>query len=114
MPSTAHSQVSSVTEGKIARSEVVGAATTIWPSHVRGDSHGRQTANWPIRAWCDVPPDRSASMTGSATTQRGERPNPPASTGASRAPGLLRRDDVLVTLDRATEKKVTVISAPPG
>ena len=53
-------------------------------------------------------------MTGSATTQRGERPTPPASTGASRAPGLLRRDDVLVTLDRATEKKVTVISAPPG
>ena len=53
-------------------------------------------------------------MTGSATTQRGEGPTPPASPDVSRARGLLRRDDLLVTLDRAIAKKVTVISAPPG
>jgi LuxR family transcriptional regulator, maltose regulon positive regulatory protein len=53
-------------------------------------------------------------MTGSATTRRRERSTSPISPGVSRAPGLLRRGDLLVTLDRATEKKVTVISAPPG
>src|SRR5438445_8814086 len=30
------------------------------------------------------------------------------------ATGLLRRDDLLVALDRASLRKVTVISAPPG
>src|SRR3954454_9656851 len=30
------------------------------------------------------------------------------------AAGLLRRDDLLAALDRASLKKVTVISAPPG
>src|SRR6476646_3724595 len=38
-----------------------------------------------------------------------------ATTGApSRAIGLLRREDLLAALDRATHRKVTVISAPPG
>src|SRR5258708_23966415 len=37
-----------------------------------------------------------------------------ASTGVSRAAGLLRRDDLLAALDRATLRHVTVISAPPG
>jgi len=37
-----------------------------------------------------------------------------ASTGVSRAAGLLRRDDLLAALDRATLRNVTVISAPPG
>ena len=38
----------------------------------------------------------------------------PASTGASRSAGLLRRDHLLAALDRASTRKVTVISAPPG
>src|SRR5258707_9052554 len=42
-------------------------------------------------------------------------PHPrPSSTGVSRDLGLLRRDDLLATLDRASLRKVTVISAPPG
>src|SRR5260370_3146647 len=42
-------------------------------------------------------------------------PHPrPASTGASRAAGRSRRDDLLASLDRAAESKVTIISAPPG
>jgi AAA domain len=53
-------------------------------------------------------------MTSLATTQRGERPAQPTSTGVSRAAGLLRRDDLLARLDRAATRKVTVISAPPG
>ena len=53
-------------------------------------------------------------MTSLATTERGERPAQPTSTGVSRAAGLLRRDDLLATLDRAATRKVTVISAPPG
>ena len=61
-----------------------------------------------------VRPDRCASMTSLPTTQRGERPAQPTSTGVSRAAGLLRRDDLLATLDRAATRKVTVISAPPG
>ena len=32
----------------------------------------------------------------------------------SRAPGLLRRDDLVAALDRAATRKVTIISAPPG
>ncbi len=53
-------------------------------------------------------------MTSLATTQRGDRPPRPTSTGGSRAARLLRRDDLLATLDRAATRKVTVISAPPG
>jgi LuxR family maltose regulon positive regulatory protein len=41
-------------------------------------------------------------------------PHSRLATGASRAAGLLRRDDLLAALDRASLKKVTVISAPPG
>src|SRR4029077_2850954 len=37
-----------------------------------------------------------------------------ASTGVSRAAGLVHRDRLLAVLDRATLRKVTVISAPPG
>ncbi len=37
-----------------------------------------------------------------------------ASTGATRSQGLLRRDELLAALDRASLKKVTVVSAPPG
>src|SRR5207245_1573183 len=41
-------------------------------------------------------------------------PHPrPAATGVSRAGGLLRRDDLLAALDRASLRKVTVISATP-
>src|SRR5437588_226593 len=53
-------------------------------------------------------------MTSLATTQRGKHPARPTSTGVSRATSLLRRDDLLATLDRAATRKVTVISAPPG
>jgi LuxR family transcriptional regulator, maltose regulon positive regulatory protein len=53
-------------------------------------------------------------MTDVATTPRAEHQSRPGSTGASRAPGLLSRDDLLATLDRASRRKVTVISAPPG
>ena len=38
----------------------------------------------------------------------------PAPTGAPPAAGLLPRDHLLAALDRASERKVTVISAPPG
>jgi len=38
----------------------------------------------------------------------------PAATAGSRAAGLLHRDRLLAALDRATLRKVTVISAPPG
>src|ERR1700716_2834954 len=53
-------------------------------------------------------------MTGVATTPRAEPHSRPGSTGASHAAGLLRRDDLLATLDRASRRRVTVISAPPG
>src|SRR4051794_1403938 len=53
-------------------------------------------------------------MTDVATTPRAEPQSRPGSTGTSRAPGLLSRDDLLATLDRASRRKVTVISAPPG
>jgi LuxR family transcriptional regulator, maltose regulon positive regulatory protein len=53
-------------------------------------------------------------MTITATTGHGERPAQPAAAGVSLGAGLLRRDDLLATLDRVTTRKVTVISAPPG
>ena len=49
-----------------------------------------------------------------ATISRAAPHSRPASTGVSRAAGLLRRDDLLAALDRASLRKVTVISAPPG
>src|SRR3954468_13272971 len=53
-------------------------------------------------------------MTGVATTPRAEPHSRPGSTGASRGAGLLRRDDLLAKLDRASQRRVTVIAAPPG
>jgi LuxR family maltose regulon positive regulatory protein len=53
-------------------------------------------------------------MTTVVTTPRAASHSPPASTGAWRAVALLRRDDLLAALDRATLRKAIVISAPPG
>src|SRR5256714_1652369 len=53
-------------------------------------------------------------MTPMAATPRAAPHSRPASTGVSRAAGLLRRDHLLAALDRASLRKVTVISAPPG
>src|ERR1700756_3091653 len=53
-------------------------------------------------------------MTSLATTQRGEHPEQLISTDDSVARGLLDREDLLQTLDRAVTKRVTVVSAPPG
>ena len=55
--------------------------------------------------------DRRESMTRLATTQGGQQP---ISRDVSVARGLLDRDALLQTLDRAVSKRVTVISAPPG
>ena len=48
------------------------------------------------------------------TTPRAVPSSRPTSTGVSRTAGLIRRDDLLAALDRASLRKVTVISAPPG
>src|SRR5438270_8507952 len=53
-------------------------------------------------------------MTSVATMRRAAPHSRPTSTSVSRAAGLLRRDDLLAALDRASLRKVTVISAPPG
>src|SRR5580692_5623274 len=53
-------------------------------------------------------------MTRATTTPRALPRSRPTSTGVSRTGGLIRRDDLLAALDRASLKKVTVISAPPG
>ena len=73
-----------------------------------GSTHRR------IRAYVGNPPDWAASVTILETTGRSARPAQPSPAGVSLAAGLLRRDDLLATLDRVTTKKVTVISAPPG
>ena len=52
-------------------------------------------------------------MTTSAPKRR-ERGPGPLSTDVSVASGLLEREELLRTLDRAVTKRVTVISAPPG
>lgn len=57
---------------------------------------------------------KCASMTNVATTLPGAPHSRPVSTGVSPAAGLVRRDDLMAALDRATLKKVTVVSAPPG
>src|SRR5882672_656125 len=49
-----------------------------------------------------------------ATMQRGEYLEQPISTDVSPARGLLDREGLLEKLDRAVNKRVTVISAPPG
>jgi LuxR family maltose regulon positive regulatory protein len=57
--------------------------------------------------------DGEDSVTTSAATRR-ERDPEPLSTDDSIASGLLEREELLQTLDRAVTKGVTVISAPPG
>jgi LuxR family maltose regulon positive regulatory protein len=52
-------------------------------------------------------------MMSSTTTQR-ERHLEPVSREGSIASGLLEREELLKTLDRAVSKRITVISAPPG
>jgi LuxR family transcriptional regulator, maltose regulon positive regulatory protein len=54
------------------------------------------------------------AWTSAATTLRAAPHYGPDSRGASRTAGLLRRDDLVVALDSASQRKVTVISAPPG
>ncbi len=56
---------------------------------------------------------RHRRMMSSTTTQR-ERHLEPVSSGGSIASGLLDREELLQTLDRALTKRITVISAPPG
>jgi LuxR family transcriptional regulator, maltose regulon positive regulatory protein len=53
-------------------------------------------------------------MTSLATTQRGEHPKQPISRFGSVSRGLLYRSDLVQMLDRGVNKRVTVISAPPG
>jgi LuxR family transcriptional regulator, maltose regulon positive regulatory protein len=53
-------------------------------------------------------------MTSLGTTQRERHLEALSSRDASVARGLLDREDLLQTLDRAVTKRVTVISAPPG
>jgi LuxR family maltose regulon positive regulatory protein len=53
-------------------------------------------------------------MSGLAMRHRGERTELPISPDVSGAHGIVDRDDLLATLDRATAHTVTVISAPPG
>jgi LuxR family maltose regulon positive regulatory protein len=52
-------------------------------------------------------------MISSTTTRRGGSLDA-ISTDVSVAPGLLEREELLQTLDRAVAKRITVISAPPG
>src|SRR3954468_20510909 len=49
-----------------------------------------------------------------ATTERGGRREQPTLTDVSVARSLLDRDDLLQLLDRAVDRRVTVISAPAG
>jgi LuxR family maltose regulon positive regulatory protein len=56
---------------------------------------------------------RHRRMMSSTTTQR-ERHLEPVSREGSIASGLLEREELLKTLDRAVSKRITVISAPPG
>ena len=58
--------------------------------------------------------DRGQSMTSLATRQGEQHPQQPISRDVSVARGLLDRDALLQTLDRAVSKRVTVVSAPPG
>lgn len=56
--------------------------------------------------------DRGESMISSTTRREGHLE--PQSTDGPSAPGLLDREALLQTLDRAVTKRITVISAPPG
>src|SRR5207253_6423092 len=70
-------------------------------------SHGRST-NLPKG------PDRGDSMISSRTTGREGHLDQPISKDVSVARGLLDREALLQTLDRAVTKRITVISAPAG
>src|SRR6478735_1552826 len=61
-------------------------------------------------------PDAGDSPTAQPGTRGpgGVSPRRASMTSVARTPGLLRREDLLAALDRATQRKVTVISAPPG
>jgi LuxR family maltose regulon positive regulatory protein len=53
-------------------------------------------------------------MTRVRTPPRAVPRSQPTSTGVARTAGRIRREDLLAALDRASLKRVTVISAPPG
>src|SRR5712691_1154278 len=58
--------------------------------------------------------DRGDSMISSRTTRREGHLEQPMSRDVSIARGLLDREALLQTLDRAVTKRITVISAPAG
>ena len=58
--------------------------------------------------------DRGDRVRTLATSLRGEQAEQLGSKDLSVTRGLLDRDDLLETLDRALTKRVTVVSAPPG
>src|SRR5256714_13343881 len=58
--------------------------------------------------------DRGDSMISSRTTRREGHRAQPISRDVSVARGLLDREALLQTLDRAVTKRITVISAPAG
>src|SRR5438445_9397774 len=58
--------------------------------------------------------DRGDSMISSRTTRREGHLEQPISRDVSVARGLLDREALLQTLDRAVTKRITVISAPAG
>src|SRR5690348_5323829 len=55
-----------------------------------------------------------ANMTNLVSRRRGERVPQPLARDVSGVRGLLDRKDLLLLLDRAVTKRLTVISAPPG
>ena len=57
--------------------------------------------------------DPGDRMISSTTTRREGHPKSPPTDGSS-ASGLLEREELLQTLDRAVAKRITVVSAPPG
>src|SRR3982074_1956591 len=62
----------------------------------------------------DIAKLRGDSMISSTTTRREGRLEQPMSKDVSVARGLLDREALLQTLDRAVTKRITVISAPAG
>ena len=58
--------------------------------------------------------NRGESMIISTTTRREEHLEQPISKDVSVARGLLDREALLQTLDRAVSKRITVVSAPAG
>src|SRR2546423_1539744 len=58
--------------------------------------------------------DRGDSMISSRTTRREGHRDQPISKDVSVARGLLDREALLQTLDRAVTKRITIISAPAG